>query len=210
MVLALVAGLMGMGVYMMGLLTNTKLKDEAMRMTSVIKYTYSQAAINNAQYRLVFDLDANEYYSEVTDSPIVVESLDVNDSQGLLPEEAQELANSYRAKNDLFNAAEADPFGVNRRVTFQRVSDGVVEPRKLPEGIRIYKVHTPHQRLPFESGKAAISFFRNGFQEQAVIVIGDEAGARYTLITEPLTGRVRIYSDELDAPPDFGEEERDD
>lgn len=209
-VLALVGGIMSIGVYMLGLLTHTKLKDEAMRLTSAIKYTYSQAGLNNAQYRLVFDLDTNEYYSEVTNSPVVVESTDVNDSEGLLPEEAQELAERYRADNDLFAKEEADPFNLNRQVTFERVQDGVLQPKKLPEGIRIYSVQTAHQRLPFETGKASISFFRNGFQEQALIVLGDEAGARYTLITEPLTGRVKIYSGELETPPGFGEEENDD
>lgn len=209
-VLAVVGGIMGLGVSMLGTLTHTKLKDEAMRLTSAIKYTYSQAGLNNAQYRLVLDLDSNEYYSEVTNSPVVVESPDLDDSDGLLPEEAQELAERYRAENDLFSEAETDPFNLNRRVTFERVQDGVLQPRKLPDGIRIYKVHTPHQRRPFESGKASVSFFRNGFQEQALIVLGDESGARYTLITEPLTGRVKIYSEELEAPPDFGEEELDD
>lgn len=209
-VLALVGGIMSIGVYMLGLLTHTKLKDEAMRLTSAIKYTYSQAGLNNAQYRLVFDLDTNEYYSEVTNSPVVIESSDVNDSEGLLPEEARELAERFQADNDLFAKNEADPFNLNRKVTFERVQDGVLQPKKLPEGIRIFKVQTAHQRLPFESGKASISFFRNGFQEQALVVLGDESGARYTLITEPLTGRVNIYSGELQTPPGFGEEEIDD
>lgn len=209
-VLTLVGGIMSIGVYMLGLLTHTKLKDEAMRLTSAIKYTYSQAGLNNAQYRLVFDLDTNEYYSEVTNSPVVIESSDVNDSEGLLPEEARELAERFQADNDLFAKNEADPFNLNRKVTFERVQDGVLQPKKLPEGIRIFKVQTAHQRLPFESGKASISFFRNGFQEQALVVLGDESGARYTLITEPLTGRVNIYSGELQTPPGFGEEEIDD
>lgn len=209
-VLVIIGGIMSIGVYMLGLLTHTKLKDEAMRLTSAIKYTYSQAGLNNAQYRIVFDLDTNEYYSEVTNSPVVVESADINDSEGLLPEEARELAESHRAGNELFSKSEADPFNLNRKVTFERVQDGVLQPKTLSDGIRIYKVQTAHQRLPFESGKASVSFFRNGFQEQALIVLGDESGARYTLITEPLTGRVKIYSGELDTPPGFGEEEFDD
>ena len=140
----------------------------------------------------------------------MVESSNVNDSEGLLPEEARELAERHRSDNDLFAKNEADPFNLNRNVTFERVQDGVLKPKTLPEGIRIYKVQTAHQRLPFETGKASVSFFRNGFQEQALIVLGDEAGARYTLITEPLTGRVKIYSGELETPPGFGEEESDD
>ncbi len=209
-VLAVIGGIMTIGVYMLGMLTHTKLKDESMRLTSAIKYTYSQAALNNAQYRLVFDLDTNEYYSEVTNSPVVVESSTANDSEGLLPEEARELAERHQADNDLFAKNEADPFNLNRKVTFERVQDGVLKAKTLPEGIRIYSVQTAHQRMPFKTGKASVSFFRNGFQEQALIILGDDSGGRYTLITEPLTGRVKIYSGELQTPPGFGEEESDD
>jgi general secretion pathway protein H len=207
-VLSIVAGLMGGGIYMLNILSHSKLKDESMRLTSVITYTYHQAALNNAQYRLVLNLDTGEYHTEVTESPVIPKMPDLNTDEGLLPEEARQMEQKRRARHDLFNERENDPFGMHqRRPSYQRIEDSEVKPRTLPEGIRFTKVMTAHQRRPFESGRAAISFFPNGFQQQALIVLTDERGGAYTLITEPLTGRVRIFSGALDVPPDFGEEE---
>lgn len=210
-VLTIVAGLATGGVYMLNVLTHSKLKSEAMRLTSVIKHTYHQAALNNAQYRLVINLDTGEYHTEVTESPVIPRMPELNTDEGLLPEEAQQLEQRHRAKHDLFNERENDPFGMHqRRPTYQRIEDSEVKARKLPEGLRFLRVLTAHQRRPFESGRVAVSFFPNGFQQQAMIIIADEQGGAYTLFTEPLTGRVRIYNGELDAPPGFGEEEYDD
>ncbi|MFU8804937.1 MAG: Tfp pilus assembly protein FimT/FimU [Bradymonadaceae bacterium] len=210
-VLVIAAGLMGLGVSMLNILSHSALKDESMRLTSVIKYTYHQAALNNAQYRLVLDLDQGTYHTEVTESPVVPKMIDLESSEGMLPEEAQELEKQYRAKHDLFNERENDPFGMHqRKPSYQRISDGEVEPRSLPDGIRIIRVVTAYQRRPFESGRAAVSFFPNGFQQHVMIYLGDEHGGVSTLVTEPLTGRVRIYSRELDVPSNFGEEEYDD
>lgn len=208
--LAVIAGLVGSGVYLIGMVTHTELRDEAMRLAAAMKYSASQAALNNAQYRMVFDLDARQYHTEVTQSPVVVEAPVSRQAEGLLPEEAQELARTHEAKRDIFDKRESDPFGVNRKVTYEQVEDGIVAPHAFENGIRIARMITPQFEQPVTSGKAAVSFFRNGMQQQAMIVLQDERGAAYTLITEPLTGRVRVLSDAQEVPRDFGEVEDDD
>ena len=56
-----------------------------------------------------------------------------------------------------------------------------------------------------------MSFFPNGFQEPAIIFLEDEAtGAVFSIKTEPLTGRVMLYSREIDIPDEFGQGESDD
>jgi hypothetical protein len=215
-VLAIIAGVLGMGVYAFGTLDQTDLREETMRLAAAIKYTHSQAAMNNTRYRMVFDLQSGEYYTEVTDTPVMVEGAETAmsaEEEGLLPEEARELERRHRAENDYFDDDQSDPFNLNRRVTFQRVESAVIEPRKLPKSVRFSKVMTTHQKVPFREGKATISFFPDGSMERAMVTLAtgpDDRANYYTLVTEALTGRVKIYSEDQEIPDDFGREQRDD
>ncbi|RAL22817.1 hypothetical protein DL240_07950 [Lujinxingia litoralis] len=210
-VLVIVAGLMGAGISMMGVLTKSKLRDEAMRLTSVIKYAYNQAALNNTQYRLVLNLETGEYFTEMSEAPVVAPQPDDDFAEGLLPEEARALEEEHRQnKRSLFDESEDDPFGVSRRVGYERAEEAVVKLTSLRNGIEFESVRLAGRELPLTRGRAALRFFPNGFQQEAVIVLRDESGGRYSLVTEPLTGRVRIYSGDWEPEGDFGEVERDD
>ena len=211
-VMLLLAGMMMGAGYGISAVTRSDLRKEAMMVTAAIKHSHNTAAMNNTRYRMVFDLDTGEYHTEVTDSAVLVEEPTgmAEDEEGLLPEEARELEEQHRAENDLFDEAEADPFGLNRKVTFNRVQDGLIKPRKLQPPMRFVKIMTRHQQIPFEKGKATVSFYPDGSMEPALITIGDDSGAFYTLLTEPLTGRIKIYSADMEIPDDFGLAEMDD
>lgn len=210
-VMAIVSGIMGISVYAMGMVGSADLREDANRVASAIKYSYSVAAINNTQYRLVLDLDTGEYYTEVAQEPIVEQSAPTEATDDFLTEEAQRLAERVEEKRDLFDDADANPFGMNRKITYQRVQDGVLKNTHLQDGVRFERVLTMHRpEEAYEDGQVSITFFPNGFQEQAMIVMKDERGAAFTLLTEPLTGRVRTYSDEIDVPSNFGLVEEDD
>ncbi len=211
LVLAILALAMGIGVYMMmGVLTRGYLRDEAMRMTSTIQFTYNQAGLNNTPYRLVIDLEEQSYHTEMTDSRVVIRQAAEEYDEGLLPEEARELEEQRRfQRSDFFREEEDDFFGVSRRVGYQRAEEAELRPRTLRSGIEFYSVRTSNQPRPVTRGRVAINFFPNGFQQQAMIVLWDrETEEKFTLVTEPLTGRVRIYSGEIDVPEDFGREAR--
>lgn len=210
-VMAIVASIMGAAVWGLASMGSNDVRGEAMRLSSVIKYAYSNAGINNTRYRLVIDVSTGEYWTEITDEPVVTQrELAEEGDEAFLTDEARELGERRDEEDDLFDEDEADPFGMNRKVTFERVQDGVVEPRTLREGVRFARVHTVHSDEPIEEGRAFVSFFPNGFQEQVMIVLADEGGATFTLITEPMTGRVRLYSDDMEVPEDFGQPETDD
>ncbi len=214
-VLTIVAMMAGGGVYMVSLLTHGQLKDEAMRFASVTKYTYNQAALNNRQYRLVIDLDTQEYYTEVTDAAVVVdhtsdEAQDAFD-EGMLPDELRRQEEEQRReRSGMFREEEDDPFGMSRRTGYQRAEDAVVEPRELRHNIEFERVNVEGRSRAVTSGRVAIHFFANGMQQQAQVVMVDPSSdAAFTLETEPLTGRVRIYAGEREEPEDFGQEEYD-
>ena len=204
----IVAGLMGATVYSIQMVTNSTLRNEAMRLTSAFKYTWSRAALNNAQYRMVLDFQNSTYHTEVTDAPLIAEEASPEEGEGagseFLSEEAREL--SEQQDDESFFESEEEkktPFNVRRKTTYEQVENSVVKKRSLPEGLEFHRVITSG-RPPVESGRAAIHFFPDGFQEPAIVVLKNADGAFYSLKTEPLTGRVHIYSKELKDDDELG------
>lgn len=209
-VLTIIATITGIGAYSLGMVGGNQLKSDALRIASVIKYTYANACLNNTRYRLVVELGTGNYYSEVTDEPVISLAEQSADEE-MLTEEARELAKSKDREDDLFDEREANPFGVNRRVSFERVQDVIIKDTKLGQGIVFAKAYTP--RFPekaLEEGRAAVSFFPNGYMEPLLLIIKDEEGNAYSLLTEAMTGRVRVMSGEIDPPEGFAEVESDD
>ena len=209
-VMGIVATMLGVGAYSISTITASDLKNDALRVAAVMRYTYSNAALNNSRYRLVFNLETGEYYTEVTDEALIATSNTDEDDEEFLTDEARELGRQADEENDLFDEEEADPFGLNRKVSFQRVNDVVIEKTKLKQGIRFVEVHTTYREAPHSTGTAAMSFYPNGFQDQVMVVLEDVSGARVSLVSEPMTGRILIYTDSDELPDNFGEVERDD
>jgi type II secretory pathway pseudopilin PulG len=141
-VMGIVATMLGVGAYSISTITASDLKNDALRVAAVMRYTYSNAALNNSRYRLVFNLETGEYYPEVTDEALIATSNTDEDDEEFLTDEARELGRQADEENDLFDEEEADPFGLNRKVSFQRVNDVVIEKTKLKQGIRFVEVHT--------------------------------------------------------------------
>ncbi len=213
-VMAIVAAMMGLGAWGLSSVSNSDLRDDANRVAAAIKYTYANAAINNTEYRLVFDMESGEYYTEIAKEPIVDKTPQgsTNGSEeDFLTEEAQRLADEVEEESDLFADDEENPFGVNRKVNYERVKSAVLKTTKLSTGNRFVRVVKANNEDAYTEGKVSMSFFPNGFQEQVMIVIGpeDEKDVAYTLITEPLTGRVMTYSEPIEVPEGFGEVEED-
>ncbi len=209
-VMFIMAMITGLGAYAMGMIGGSDIRNDTVRMNSVIKYTYSNASINNTRYRLVFEVGTGNYYTEVTDEPVVAIDDTVED-QELLTEEARELAAQREKETDLFDDEESNPFGINRKVSFQRVNDVVIKKTGLSDGVIIDKVYSPRfPDGPITEGRASMSFFPNGYQEQVLIIIKDDAGKAYSILTEPFTGKIKIFSEEIEPPEGFGEAEEDD
>ena len=215
-VIAIMAIMAGGGVYLMGMLTHGQLKDEAMHMATTIRYTSDVAGLNNRQYRMIIDLENNEYHTEVTEDDVILKAafddLDSRyDDEGMLPEEVRELEERRAGqRSEMYREEEDDPFGISRRTGFQRPEDSQLEPRELHQDIIIESVRVENRTRPITQGKVAIYFFPNGLQQQAKIVLRDTTSEmRYTLVTEPLTGRVHVYSGKKEMGDDFGGEEHD-
>jgi len=67
-------------------------------------------------------------------------------------------------------------------------------------------VFTPRVTDPITSGRAFIYFFPLGQTEPAIITLTDKKEQNvYSLVVHPITGRVRIYSEEVQPPVRGGE-----
>lgn len=213
-VLTIMASMMGIAVLSMGAIGGDGVKSSAIRLTAVMKYTYANAAINNTQYRLVIDLDTGKYHTEIVKAALTNHVSGAPPAEGndedFLTEEAKRLAEKVEEKSDLFDEKEENPFGISRKISYERIADIVVKDETLKSGVRFAKVATAGKSKPVDSGIVTISFYPNGFQEQSYIVLTDEEGAAITLMTKPLSGRVKSYTGEKALPDDFFEVENDD
>ena len=187
----------------MGFVAQSGLKNEAMRMTSAINYTWSRAAMNNTQYRMIFDLDAGKYHTEITEAPRVQKDQPDQNTEEFISEEARRAQEKEEAERS-GGQQDSDPFNVNQKPTYSQVEESVVEPHDLRSGITIAQVVPCDRETTIREGKAAIHFFPNGFQQPAIIVLTDGQGSFYSLKTEPLTGRVKVFSKKLEETEDCG------
>lgn len=205
--LGLVVAIMGAAVYSTGMITQADFKNEVRRMASAIKYTWSRAAVNNAQYRIVFDLDADSYRTEVTRAPVVEKSEDREaESSEYISEEAREAQEKEEeSESGLGEDEEDSPFNVDRRPSYQEVKDSELKPHDLPGKIRIVEVIPCDREGTVTEGTAALHFYPNGFIQPAIIVLQQgEKGDYFSLQTEPLTGRVKIESKRLERTDSCG------
>lgn len=89
---------------------------------------------------------------------------------------------------------------------------GIGEPIVLPEGVNIVSVRTEHDFEPITEGEAYLYFFPQGRTQMAHIQVEDKDGKnQYTIIIQPLTGRVTIVPEivDLELPDDINEGEDD-
>lgn len=197
---AIAGSLMGLAGYIIQGAFATALKDQSGAMISTMKYTYNQAALNNSTYRLAINLDTGEYHTEVIKKALYQmkkTQQTLQDEDEFMTAEARDADLKDQESDSLFSQEETSPFG-NRRISSERIQDGVIKPRTLKSGIRVARVFVADQD-PIDEGIAYIQFYPGGFQDPAVVILKNEDGRAYSLVLEPLTGRIIARSGEVEA-----------
>ena len=191
-----VVGLMlAVAVPALSAVTRAQLRQKTGQLSGAIRSLYGTAAIAGHTCRLVMDLDAQAYWSECAKSDVRLES-----------ERSQGGARLATREEDL-QAATAGREGVSdedrerlelaRKSAFAPTTD--VPRTELGKSVRFSDVWVQHQPERYTSGKAFLYFWSSGLTEEAAIHL-DQGGDIYSLLVSPLTGRVRIASQRLDAP----------
>lgn len=211
-VIALIAGMMTIAAYSMGVLGQGDVRTEALRFSSSIRYTFNMAASSGETLQMKLDLENNA---------IEVDKLDLHGalSRGELG------GTTMRSKDE-------DHTRRNKRATklddedlkFGRVSRSKVEESfisgddaKLAEGVYFIGLMTSHHEEIQTDGIGTINFFPNGFVERSVVFLGDEVAAKgeeggiiYTVSIQPLTGQSSVTPGRMEIGAAFFEEEQDD
>lgn len=193
-VLTIVASVMGLTAFSMSGLSASKVRSEAMHVAGAIRYVYGRAAINGVRYQLTFDVGSNTLSVECSEKNVPVAVA------GDEPEKKE------RDEKD----PEANPFGIAASAGgLAACDDKVMRDFALKDGVTIARVVTSHDEDPVESGKATIGFFPNGFVERSIVWVKGADGGFFTLLVDPMSGRVKVKPGDLDVPDDFFEVEED-
>lgn len=193
-----------MGVVVSGMQGSDRdLSQGADRLASTMRFLHDKAATEGMYIKLMLDLEEQSYWVEATRDPYLLAQPDQNPAaakvetpplvEGAAPESPG--ADGLPAKIPPLKPKEAN---------FNQVSDFLLKATKLPEGAFFKDVHVEHLQGPATGGRVSITFFPNGYVEDAVINLrdGDDTFV-FSLKTEPLLGKVDIADGyrELGAQP---------
>ena len=78
-------------------------------------------------------------------------------------------------------------------------------PRELEGATVFLRVHTPHEPLPREEGKAYVYYFPGGVTEHSIIQLSDGEDRVYSVEIHPLNGRAVIHRFEYEPEFDLDE-----
>lgn len=193
-VLTIVASVMGLTAFSMSGLSASKVRSEALHVAGAVRYVYGRSAINGVRYQLTFAVGGNTLSAQCSEKNIPVASAETTKER------------EKATKED----GEANPFGVAvGGGGMAACDDKILRDFTLKDGVTIARVVTSHDEAPVESGNATIGFFPNGFVERSMIWVKGADGGYFTLIVDPMSGRVRVKPGDLEVPDDFFEVEED-
>jgi len=171
-------------------LTRANLKTAARELAGTIRYLFNYSVTKNLYCRLVIYIEEGSYSAECSEE------------QFLMSREKEEAYDGARAEEE---EEEEDTFGLTEeekeilrirkhKVQFSQIDDADIKPTKLPNGVGFDGVWVMHQPERYTRGKTYIYFFPSGFMEKAVIHLVDESGVIFSVVTEPITGKAKVYN----------------
>lgn len=213
-VVTLIAALVGITAFSLGLVGRADAQAKAREFTGVIRFVYNQAATRNETFQLVIDLDNNTYSVDILDTS---GGLSRDELSGSFLDRDVELESESRAGR--VDDEDTAFGGVLERTPLE---GPLLEEKTFPEGVAFLGVMTSHHEELQVEGLATINFFPSGFVERSVIYIGGVSeksmkevgrarvdGAVYTLLVNPLTGQTTLRSGWVEVEEEFFEAEED-
>ena len=188
---------MGVLVLMIGIavsglsnLSSTQLRTQTNRLAAALRHTYSRSVSHGLYMRMVLDVDADAYWVEASPEPMFLAKRKRQEGE---PEGFDEKLDDDDPRAQALAKA---------RPNF--TEDEVIPKITMERGIGLAGVMTTGQDGVFQSGKAYIHFFPNGFVEPALIYVTDGDDSFLTLELSPLTGKVTRKAGKVDPDRDFG------
>jgi len=214
MVVMLIAGLLLMvAAVSLRAVDTVSARTGARFMASTLRFAYDRARATGKDFRIVFDLDAEggaQASIEVATEGVQLLPRDLDEawkeheafSSGEEEETQQEAMESTTigglSKSILDlprpTGPHWQPFKLRRKSAAARF-------KKVARMVR--SIYLPRLEAEIKEGKVALYVWGGGRLERAAIYLSDGKGSEYTLVTQPLTGRVRIYEGHKELPSDL-------
>jgi len=192
-----VAGLMlAVAIPALSAVTRAQLRQKSGQLAGAIRSMYGAAAIAGHTCRLVLDLDGNAYWSECAKSNVRL-SREGERSQNGARVATREEELQQEAQREGMNEEEKEKLVLAQKSAFAASPD--VPKTELGSSVKFTDVWVQHQQDRYSSGKAFVYFWSSGLTEETAIHLaqGDDV---FSLIVAPLTGRVKVVGDRVDAP----------
>ena len=196
-VLLLIAVLMGMVVPSVSNITRADLRATSRKLAGTIRFTYDLAVRKGTVFRVVMDLDEGSFWVESSSDRFLLGKEKTEVEDGALVEEDEEEKHRFVSRSYIESGEMWQP---KHKATFSSFAGPLIKKITLPNTVSFQDVWVFHQEERVTAGQAFIYCFPSGMSEKAVIHLIDEDENVYTLWVQPLTGRVRIYSEFVEAP----------
>ncbi len=191
--LGVIALMLSVAIPALSAVTRAQLRQKSGQLAGAIRSLYGAAAIAGHTCRLVFDLDAGAYWSECAKTNVRLSR------EGERSQNGARLASPEEdlPPRDSMSEEEREKLDLLKKSAFAPTTD--VPKTELGGSVRFTDVWVQHQPERYTTGKSFLYFWSSGLTEEASIHVaqGDDV---YSLIVAPLTGRVKIVADRVNAP----------
>jgi general secretion pathway protein H len=216
-VIAIIAVVVGLGARGLRSLAKSDLRESSAHLSGAMRYLFDRASTTGKMHRLVLDMETDQYWAEVSDDRFYIpreaeseqamrrredrEADEDEEEQKRLDRAAKNYDNSSTPASSSFDLSKLEVGDFKpKRARFAAFKEVAIKPVKLKKA-KIRSVYTPRLTEPLTSGRAYVYFFPLGQTEPAIITLSSDDGPPiYSLVAHPITGRVRVYDQEI-LPP---------
>jgi general secretion pathway protein H len=217
-VLAIAALLVGASVQGIRSLRKADLREATTQLSGSMRYLFDRASTTGKIHRLVIDMEQGMYWAEVSDDRFYIprEAESERSLHEREDKEAEEDAEEAKKREQAAREAESgkgaaanSSFDLSKlevsdfrpkRARFASFKDLAIKPVRLKK-TKVRSVYTPRVTDPLTAGRAYIYFFPLGQTEPAIVTMSNPEGDTvFSLVVHPITGRVRIYNQEVQPP----------
>jgi general secretion pathway protein H len=178
--------------------TGVRMRSAAGQLGSQMRALYNEAALGGHTCRIVFDLDARQYWPECAPNDAKISSVKEQARDGRLYvdalKEQQDVERLAELQRD--NALQAQ---LEAKTAFGNFKDPDVKRVVLPDGVSFGSVWVQHQSERYTGGTAYLYFFPQGNSERALIVL-KQKDDYITVKQSSLTGHVVLVDGAVEVP----------
>jgi hypothetical protein len=209
-VLAIIMLLIAGAVISFVAVRKSELRRDANRVAGAIRFAYDRARATGKDHRIVFEMDRDEtrFWIEVAEEGQVMIGGDPTEASRRreeemerLEERQEELRRSRRSHDDE-ELSSSTGFGEEEeevrlkrapRPKWKRYKSHLSKKMKLRKSL-VESIYLTRLDESIREGRVSMYFWGNGQTEKSVIHVSDGTKRAYSLISHPLTGRVKIVN----------------